>query len=208
MAQPAASTLDLFLRGSRNYIQGTQIVARLAEHLPPGAWRLEQANFNAIALRELSFAPAGAGDEAGANGRVAFANADGETITYVLHETGPEAPRRDTPMPISVKRVGGEGEKAQWAYEGVSTFEDALNVLIQAIKAENSQRWPNGEDIWFTGARRVRLPVAGPYAPSGVVTLTLYRQIGAAGQVQTIWQTDFPGADPAGMITFTLKLPG
>jgi hypothetical protein len=200
-----AHKLDLFLRGSRNYIQGTQIIARTAELLPPGAWRLEQATFNAIALNELSATRDG--DEAGALGRVSFANG-AETITYALHETGPQAPRRDTEMPISVKRVSGEGAKAQWAYDGVSNFEDVLNVLVQAIKAENAQRWPKGEDIWFTGARRVRLPLTGPFASSGVVTLTLYRQAGLTGQMQTIWQTDFPGSDPAGMITFTLKLPG
>ncbi|MDX2277559.1 MAG: hypothetical protein NW206_19085 [Hyphomonadaceae bacterium] len=204
----SAPKLNLFLRGSRDYIQGTQIIARLAEQLPPGDWRFEQANFQAISTRELSFAPAGGGDETGAAGRVSFSAETGEITTYVIRESGPQAPRRDAPMPIKVVPLGGEGAKARWRYEGVATFEDVLNVLVQAIKAENAKRWPEGKDIWFTGARRARLPLNGPFVSSGEFTLTLYRQIGVSGQVQTIWQTDFPGADPAGMITFTLKLPG
>lgn len=208
MAEGAPATLDLFLRGSRNYVQGTQIIARLAERLPPGAWRLDQANFHAITLRTLAFARAGAADEAKACGRVSFSSAEQPSVTFVLFETEREAPRRDTAMPITVTRQGDEGARAAWAYAGVTSFEDALNVLVQAIKAENAQRWPKGEDIWFTGARRLGLPVSAPPAPSGVLNLTLYRQIGLSGQVQTIWHSDFPGLDGAGMITFTLKLPG
>lgn len=197
--------LDVFFRGDRTYIQGTQIVARLSELLPPGDWTLDQAIFSRLAAGPLL---ASRGEVANPAGRVQFLSDTGATCAFALAEGPGTAPRRDSAMPISIRRQdSGADDGAVWTYDGAERFEDLLNVVVQSIKAEHSVRWPAAADIWFTGLRKLRLPVSPPVDRAGTLTLSLYRQIGVAGQVQTIWQIRAPFADPSGIVTFTAKLP-
>jgi hypothetical protein len=199
--------LDVFLRGSRNYVQGTQIIARLADRLPAGDWYLEQATFQHLTTRTLTLSrdvEAAAGQAAGS---VTFRSVNGDSVSLFAVETEIDAPQRDTKMPIAVLRTDqSDTDVAVWHYSGVSGFEDLMNVIVQAIKAENSLRWPDAEDIWFTGLRRLDLQIRSDFENEGTIGVSLYRKLGVSGQIQTIWQIRLPGCNPAGMVTFALKL--
>ncbi len=201
------AALDVFLRGDRTYIQGTQILARLSELLPKGDWALGAVGFTGIVDSRVVAVELDGEAGAPATARVAFEASDGSTLGFaVLPGDGP-APRSDRPMGISVDRVGGdEDSAARYRFAGVRGFEDALNVIVQAIKSECSRRWPQAQDIWLTGVRRFPLPTQWSGPDAGHVDITLARQLGVSGQVQTIWSVTMPEADCAGTVTFTFKL--
>lgn len=202
--------LDVFLRGDRDYVQGTQIVSRVAELLGDGEWILDAAQFTRLSTRMLLADDSSAAAMAGVIARVQFADPTGKNRSFALTEGAEPAPRRAQPMPIAVTRQSERSgtDKAIWDYSGVSGFEDMANVIVQAIKAEHGERWPGCHDVWLTGFRRLGLPVAGRFPDAGRIALTLYRQLGEHGLFQTIWQVALPDIGLEGMVTFAFRAPG
>jgi hypothetical protein len=207
---PVSIPIDVFLRGDREYVQGTQIVSRLADLLSGGEWSLDQAQFHRLTVRRLSACNPSDADVSAPLARVQFIQPSGTIKAFVLIEGASDAPRRNEPMPIAVSRLdgpprGNETGMAIWNFRNVEKFEDLLNVIVQAVKGEHSFRWPGCHDVWLTGFRRLALPVSGAFPLAGRVELSFYRKLATADQVQTVWQIALPESDVTGVVTFAFR---
>jgi len=208
--------LDVFLRGERDYVQGTQMIARLAERLGPGNWVLDQAQFARITLHGLAIGETENAPETGGPpevARIRFTDGGAGRQEFRLTEAAGLAPRRDQPLPVSVSRTGdlpAGGDcpvPARWTYQGAQNIEGMANVVVQAIRAEHGLRWPGSRNIWLTGCRRLHLPVAGGHLATGHLLISLYRRLGTTGQNQTVWNVDLPDTGLSGMVTFAFQFP-
>lgn len=201
--------LDVFLRGSRNYVQGTQIVSRTADLTGKSGWVFKTAAFSTITTNYLSAVEGAAPQGQDVVAKLMFASPESGTKSFSIFERNDVAPQRDEAMPISLDdRQEVDDTTSIWPYDGAKSFEDILNVLVQATKAEHVHRWPDAFDIWFTGARGWQIPLDLDSLSGGTVTLKMYRQMGVPSAVQTIWQieiNDTSGAAFQGMFTFVHK---
>lgn len=162
--------LDVFLRGQRDYVQGTQIIARAAETLTSGDWRFERSGFSRITEKLVRISETSVSDQA--IGVVGFADSDGKTHELHIVETDILAPVRDLPMPVAAERCA-DGVDGQTIYDfaDVSAFEDMLNVIVIAIKNEHRVRFENCVNVWLTGLRNFKLPVSSKYPKSGTLQM-------------------------------------
>lgn len=210
--------LDVFLRGERDYVQGTQLIARVADTLETGAHVFRQAEFHRKTVNLVACAPDGADGLADVVGKVHFQTGpDGDARSFALCELPEPAPRLDRTMPVRITRRSGPDagnadaqDPSVWDWIGVSGFEDVLNAIVQIIRAEHGIRWPGSRDVWLTGFRRCNLPVATPDRQEGTFNLVLGRRLagGATGTDQTIWQFTLPELGLSGTSTFAFKLSG
>jgi hypothetical protein len=198
----------VFLRGDRNYVQGTQIVARAADHLPADDWSLSNARFSRITANLVTFHDKPQDDEIGF---VQFMSADGTARDVIVVETDAPAPRRDVPMPVQCHSVASEDDRrVAYEFSSAGDFEDVLNALVIAIKAEHVRRFEGARDIWFTGLRGGNLSVSRP-PESGRLTLTLMRQLAGDPAHQTLWRAELQNPDdqPVGQSAITFSyVPG
>lgn len=208
--------LDVFLRGDRDYVQGTQMIARLAERLGPGAWVLDQAQFARVTLHALVIAdslPATGGPGNPEVARIRFTDGAAGRREFLLTEATALAPRRDQPLLVSVARAESPAADAdspapvRWTYQGAHGIEGMANAVVQAVRSEHALRWPGCRNIWLTGCRRLQLPAAGSCPATGHLLISLYRRLGTTGQNQTVWNVDVPEAGLAGMVTFAFQFP-
>lgn len=182
----------MFLRGDRDYIQGTQIVARASEVLPLGDWSLESAKFARITRNLVTFQKAADPD---AVGSIHF-RAPGLTETVHAIETTTAAERRDDLMPVICQYKETDAvDQTVYAFSNVATFEDLLNSFVIALKGEHERRFPGARDIWFTGLRGGDLPVSRPPA-EGLIDLNLMRRLAGEPAHQTMWRCTL--TNPAG----------
>jgi hypothetical protein len=203
--------IDVFLRGQRNYIQGTQIISRTAELLDDGEWVFQQAEFRKISTSQLQAKETVAQPTPEAIATIRFTNNDsGEIKTFEVSENPAMAPHSDDSMGIAVARGNSpiapeESQSSCWTYQNVICFEDCLNVIVQSIKAEHQVLWPNSTDIWLTGFRNLGLSVKGNYAGEGRIELSLWRQLQGKVGNQTFWQIRLPEAGLTGMANFAYR---
>lgn len=175
----------MFLRGDREYVQGTQIVARAADGLPAGDWALSSARFSRITAHLVTFRDSPQDDDIGL---VQFAGAGGDTRAVSVVETDTPAPRRDVPMPVQCHPAATDDDKSvAYDFSRAGDFEDVLNAFVIAIKAEHVQRFPGARDIWFTGLRGGDLSITDP-PESGRLSLVLMRQLAGDPAHQTLWR--------------------
>jgi len=203
------SVLDVYLRGGRDYIQGTQIIARIAETLPEAHWTLRRAEFARITGSRVAISETIPGRDA--LGSVEFLHSHEAPRRFFLVDTHLPAPRRDDPLGIHVLRIDGSNPPdSAYVFDGVRDIEDMLNVLVQATKGEHERRFVGCHDIWLTGFRNTSLDTGWSGPREGVVLLSLFRQLGAAPQFQTVWMFEAQGAErvriASGAITFAYKL--
>ena len=82
--------MPVFLRGDRSYVQGTQIIARLAEQVAPEGSLLTQATFNQITANTVSWLAPGSGDADNLIGQVHFVKDDQElSLIHISEPTRP-----------------------------------------------------------------------------------------------------------------------
>ena len=183
----------MFLRGDRNYVQGTQIVARAADSLPDGDWALSSAKFAQITANLVTFHD---GPREDAIGTILFASSDKTSHEVSVVDTQTPAPRRDDAMPVQCHSVpSAQDGDTEYAFSEAGSFEDILNAFVIAIKAEHVQRYEGARDIWFTGLRGGDLSVSAP-PQSGKLSLTLMRQLAGDTAYQTLWRATM--LDPSG----------
>lgn len=182
-------TLPVFLRGDRSYVQGTQIIARLAEQVAPEGSLLTQATFNQITANTVSWLAPGSGDADNLIGQVHFVKDDQEHV-YRLRDSGVAAPRLDAPMDVQLNLVKAPTPltgQYQYRFEAPGNLERLLNVLVQAVKALHERLAPGVHDVWFTGMRQFALPVQGQSGPfSGVIDIGLRRLARREHQYQSL----------------------
>ena len=180
-------TLPVFLRGDRSYVQGTQIIARLAEQVAPEGSRLTQATFSQITANTVSWLPPGSGDADHLIGQVHFVKDEQEHV-YRLRDSGEAAPRLDAPMDVQLTLVKAPAPLAgQYRFETPGDLEALLNVMVQAVKALHERLDPGVHDVWFTGMRQFALPVQGQSGPfSGVIDIRHRRLVRRGPQYQSL----------------------
>ncbi len=205
----ASHTLEVGLRGTRNYVQGSQILARTAEIVArdhPGAV-LASAKFTRITLLGVELvlgegdAPSG-GEEIGRGQLLA---GDERLPVRWFEVPGPEAPRiEDVPGATSgLAPDGAGGGRADFAIAG--SFESYLAAVIECVKALHAHRGERVSDIWFTALVGARLPVAPTYPTAGSLAVDLKIERMVEGRLQTlsVVETTGAGAPPAYQICFS-----
>lgn len=200
--------LDVYLRENRNYVQGTQLIARAAEYIGESGWQLDNAQFSKITDRLVSVSE-DAVDPTDSFGRISFRRG---RLLRLLHltNTSQPAPHLDKPLQISVRRRGTIENGANYQYTGGYCFEDLLNALTQAIKLEHDFHFAQPADIWLTGLRNLDIPV-DVFSPSGNGLICIAKsRVMAAGQTrQSLWSASITTAEGSkydGFVTFVCKL--
>lgn len=201
---------DVFLRGNRNYVQGTQIIARAAECLDAGPWRLDRAAFVRITRNLVAFdEPEKEGTPIGS---ILFTGVGDTVRELAVFDCGEPARRVDRLIVAQAIRQGTDpAENGRYAFSGVGTFEDMLNAIVIAIKAEHVLRFEGCTDIWLTGLRGMSLPTQGPLPESGDIRIAMMRALTGNNGQQTLWRVDIEETGGAGFcrgaVTFSYK-PG
>ncbi len=193
--------MPVFLRGKRNYIQGTQMIARASERLGEGRWTLKRAQFAQMTANAVAASPA---EIAGGIGAAEFESADAIVAIWNFADTGRPAERRDDPMGVTLEsRVVIDEASVEYEISSPPTFEGLLNALVQATKGEHEERYRSASDVWLTGFRNIDLPVSDGWGTGrSVLRLTLLRRMGRAPQFQTYWSFELrDAADPALTLT-------
>lgn len=206
-----AQDIDVFLREKRDYVQGTQIISRIAELLQEEDWVLQQAEFRQLSTKMLRTSEIIQNEADDSVARIRFANSlTGETKTFGVYETGRPAARSSQVMSIEVEpstlpATHSENKETVWNFRNANTFEDLLNSIVQAIKTEHKILWPQSSNIWLTGFRHFELPVSGVTSGEGSIELTLWRKLFGDTNIQTFWQVRAPEIKLAGMVNFAFR---
>jgi hypothetical protein len=204
--------LNVFLRDDRNYIQGTQIIARTVDVLGYKDWSLEKAIFTRITnklvyvskiqIESKSHALLGEADFYLGNKK--------QTIYY--YESSEVAVRQKKVMPIQISDISLiNKESFSIHFLAVPTFENILNVIVQSLKKANAYLSPDSYDLWWTGFRKLALECNSiddnTEEVSGNITLKLIRTIAKDMQCQTLWLTsiNYEQYSKEGYATFTYK---
>ena len=212
MVRPAK--LDVFLNGSRTYVQGTQIIARSSEALfGQGRGVLRQATFHKITDRLVTMVQSDlAQDFSGTSvGRGIFENEAGVTMPVTWFEQDGPAPKYDRPPTCKWLRQDCEQThrlSAKFSLAELQNGEDFLVALIQTIKELHSALADDVTSIWFTGLRRANIPVTAFPVSSGTLTICGERFVGRDGEFQSMQRISFEqgqGDPVTAVVTFAFK---
>lgn len=184
-----ANDTGVFLRDTRNYVQGTQVIARAAACLEGSDWRFERAVFTQITRHTIRFSEPVA--DADPIGILHFIRESDETREIRVFEADALAPRRDHDMTVEATRSSVvPSDPAFYDFTGVCVFEDMLNAIVIAIKAEHLLRFQGCSNVWLTGLRNLGLPVDRQLLNSGVVRISMIREMRKYPACQTLWRLD------------------
>ena len=209
----AVHTLDVGLRGTRDYIQGSQILARTGELLvaeATGPVVLLSAKFTRITERgvrvALDEADVADGEELG---RAQYDDGGQRRTVRFLEIAGPEAPRIDDVPKVTSDLVVAADGSASCAFAIAGTFESYLVAVIEFVKAVHAARAEGVTDIWFTALAGARLPLDPAYPTEGRLRLTpkVERLAGDRTQTLGLLDTEGAGAPPQFQICFSCVIP-
>jgi hypothetical protein len=205
--------LDVYLRGDRDYVQGTQLIARACEVLSRAASGLGTATFHRITSNQVGLQPSLATRSPDTVvGRIELEGITPSAWDFV--DLNQPAPRRVTTMGISTEMSTLESPlNAVYRFDVESgDLESILNVLVQSIRALHQALDPLVHDVWFTGMRRFPIPLCGwPDLKAGAVRISR-RRVGRSGdQYQSLVESvieDAAGIELCrGFVTFAFKSP-
>jgi hypothetical protein len=170
----AAHPLTVGLRGSRDYVQGSQILARTAELVATEnpeativAAKFTRITDHGVCVTFDDDAPAGT-----VLGSARFRVDGGERTVHFHKEAAGPAPRiDDVPPSTSDLTTSGDGVgRCAFAIDG--DFESYLAAAIEFVKAVHAARAERVSDIWFTALAAAALPIEPIYARAGTLTIT------------------------------------
>lgn len=199
-----AAALDVCLNGRRDYVQGTQMVARSADHFAAagaGPVVLSAAAFHRITDREVGIVTGTPGPDLAehALGTLRFTGADGAPLDAVLVAGPGAAPRRDIPVTATWEEIAGTRTNAlstAFALGGLARGEDFLVALVQTVKGLHEALADDVRDVWLTGLRGARIPLSGPFpVPRGRLDLEFRRLMPGTGTRQSLLMAAFSGED-------------
>jgi len=205
-------TLDVGLRGTRDYIQGSQILARTGELVVAEAGEpvlLLSATFTQITERGVRVALAEDDVADGSEiGRAQYAWGDGRRTVRFLEIDGPTAHRIDDVLKVTNDLVADTTGTASCAFSIEGTFESYLVAVIEFVKAAHAARGTDVVDIWFTALMGAKLPLAATYPGSGTFQLTPKIERMVEGRLQTlsVLETEGAGAPPPFQICFSCMM--
>ena len=218
---PAAADLQrlaVFLNGERDYVQGTQMIARAAEawapQLGPRAV-LTSAAFRKITQNKILCLGGDTPPPEGLAliGEASFAAQPGgsrQATTLRFAELAEPAERQllaETIVyqPLAALQPGLAGD---FAFAGLKSFEDLLILIVQSVKAVHEAAGPEIHDIWFTGCRQTALPLGAPSMTAGKLTVKHLRLLGRAPLFQTMSAVELEGAgggNLSAVVTFAFQ---
>ena len=205
----AVHTLDVGLRGTRDYIQGSQILSRTGELLQAeatGPIELVNAKFTQITQQGVRVALDADDVVDGVEiGSAAYATPDGRRTVRFHEVAGPPAHRIDDVAKVTADLVADADGNASCTFAISGTFESYLVAVIEFVKAAHARRGEDVVDIWFTALMGAHLPLAATYPTSGTLRLTPKIERLVDGRLQTLGlvDTDGPGAPPTFQICFS-----
>lgn len=213
--------LDVCQNGTRDYVQGTQMVARAADCLAAETGRapvLQAATFYRITDKGVGLVPCTADTAHDTTampdllGTLVFGDEDGPRHFQLVEMTDP-APRRALDVAARWSEIDGARStklSSRYAITGVARGEDFLNAIVQAVKLLHEDLADDVRDVWLTGFRSANIPMSDDFAVSDG---TLVIQARRAMNTDAVWQTlqmvrfldpnDQPVAQAA--VTFTFK---
>ncbi|MBI1385029.1 MAG: hypothetical protein GC150_08980 [Rhizobiales bacterium] len=192
--------LDVTLRGTRNYVQGSQILGRTAAWLasrPDGHHlTLTTAKFTRITDRLVAARLLDVGAEPGAPepdqiGEARFAAEPQEPARIVQFLEGTTtAPRiADEPSRLlrfeETARLSGSAD-----YRITNAMQSYLAATIEFVKWLHARAAADVTDIWFTSLASARLAVAPDYAATATMTVTLEFERPHAGRLLTLCRVE------------------
>jgi hypothetical protein len=189
--------IEVYLNGDRDYIQGSQILARsavLVNNRYPGSC-LISAGFNHITKHNV-IAIISPGNETTNNektgheiGRAQFVCGQ-INIPVSFYETREQANRCDLLQRVILKPVDNPKTTdniARFVYSNVHSFEDCLDMIVQSAKMHHIRSTPDIYDVWFTGIRGCMIPaMPDEDTISGVIDIEIVRSTSKQLQWQTI----------------------
>jgi hypothetical protein len=208
----AVHVLDVGLRGTRDYVQGSQILARTGELLAAEAdapIALVAAKFTRITDQGVAVALADGDAFDGPEIGTARYDQGGTIRTVRFHEVpGPQAPHLDEVAKVTGGLAVGDDGAVSCAFAIEGTFEAYLVAVIEFVKAAHAARADGVRDIWFTALAGAHLPLAPGYPREGTMRLEPRIERVVEGRLQTLGLlvTD-GGAPPAFQIAFSCVMP-
>lgn len=188
--------LPVFLRGERNYVQASQILARTAEHLA-ASWS-DEAMLRECSFRKLTGKHVAA--ELGTNpndvvpgalGHAIFSK-PGEVLKAHFMEMQDAAERRLIAERATVDR-DPSGDPCVFLFRNATTFEDVIVVIVQALKRFHADLADAPYDLWFTGMRNAELAIGDRRPEVGEIEIELIRLMGTVPQFQSLCRVTVKG---------------
>ncbi|MEI6689867.1 MAG: hypothetical protein WCN97_10995 [Thermoleophilia bacterium] len=202
-------TIDVGLRGTRDYIQGSQILARTSELVQGESATpvlLVSAKFTQITEQGVRVALAATDRDDGNEIGKAQYEANGERQTVRFFEVaGPTAHRIDDVAKVTNDLAVDADHTATCTFAIEGTFESYLVAVIEFVKAAHAKRGEDVVDIWFTALMGAKLPLTATYPTTGALRLTPKIERVVEGRLQTLGlvDTEGPGAPPPFQICFS-----
>lgn len=168
--------LDIFYRGSRNYIQGSLIISRVVDFLSAKAGHalvVERARFRRILNGNLGLAVNGEVPDHLFLGDVTIRDPHESRTTYILCED--EARTRPVPRhPDDASRIShyqALGPLAACAlFRPFLNFDDVIATAVETVKRCVTESFPGCSDVWFTALQRSELASdLGHQRPGGTI---------------------------------------
>lgn len=217
--QLAHPHLDVILNGKRQYVQGTQMIARSAEiaaaQKDSSPVILQAATFHRITDKAVQLHPGMPDDNSSKDrllGTLSFVS-DSALTHYTLLERQNTAPRGEiAPRATWTRRnCPDEGRlSAAFDVDGLEQGEDLLVAIVQTIKGLHESLAPDVQDVWLTGFRAGNIPMSGtlPFH-AGILTIQARRSMKGDGIWQTLQMASFVPANDAPplrvAVTFAFK---
>ena len=210
------SRLDVFLNGSRNYVQGTQMLSRVGEIVQRKIdvkATLQSASFHQITDRLLGVTIAEMPTkDVGQVAEAIFEDTTGKRWFASYRAYDELAPRRDVPPTCRYERIHSDEDNpltGKWRLDGIAEMEDVLVAIVQAVKAQHEQLPEDVSHVWFTGMRAATLPLTNPIpGDKCLLEIAHLRTMGQNGQYQSLQQvrlTNSEGANLKAAVSFAFK---
>jgi hypothetical protein len=157
--------LSVFLKGERDYVQGTQIISRLSEVLPSEEqFFLESASFNKITNKYIFFVDNDNFSHLKNNllGYVIFKPVSKKgNIKYVFFEdTDHIAPFvEDHEIDLKYNFVSKHDLSANINFTVLNNFEAILESIIYFVKKLHTEHKENISNVWFSAINKATIPL-------------------------------------------------
>lgn len=157
--------LNVFLKGERDYIQGTQIISRLSEVLPSTEkFLLESASFNKITNKSIFFVDNGNFSHLKNNllGYAIFKPISKKgNIKYIFFEDADHiAPFiEDHEVDLKYSFVSRQGLSASINFTVLNNFEAILESIIFFVKKLHTEYKENIFNVWFSAINKATIPL-------------------------------------------------
>tara|TARA_R110000796_G_scaffold68309_11_gene156486 strand:- start:8552 stop:9340 length:789 start_codon:yes stop_codon:yes gene_type:complete len=207
-----AYDLDVFLRGTRDYVQGTQLIAESAKLLSHGNYSVKKAAFTSITKKAVKAAiySSERSIDSETIGSVVFADPEGQTVTFGLVAQNSDAPQSDSPFTFELSLREETDEQCCYDFSNAEAMCDILDAVVQAIKTFIQRQSARHYDIWFTGIRNLHLPVSSDSIDSsGSITISKLKVHRNGNLHQSLFRTEVEAEKMgrlSGFVTFAHKV--